>query len=180
LLPLLQLLLLLSMFLRQLFGLLLMLLFERLLFRFIGRLLWKTLMILLLSRLECLAFSNLLRLELVLLLLVFPIRIRVAGVGSGDVLRRGNISGMDCGARAIGLSGGASSFRGRAIRIRCRAIRIGGRTGRLRVGTVVVLRCGRGVMNRATFSGSYRSAFFEGAGPGCGSDGGLALVRGSA
>ena len=172
-LALLQLLLLLSMFLRQLFGLLLMLLFERLLFRFIGRLLWKTLMILLLSRLECLAFFNLLRLELVLLLLVFPIRIRVAGVGSGDVLRRGNISGMDCGARAIGLSGRASSFRGRAIRFR-------GRPGRLRVGTVVVLRCGRGVMNRATFSGSYRSAFFEGAGPGCGSDGGLALVRGSA
>ena len=130
-------------------------------------------MILLLSRLECLAFFNLLRLELVLLLLVFPIRIRVARIGSGDVLRRGNVSGVDCGARAIGLSGGASSFRRRAIRFR-------GRTGRLRVGTVVVLRCCRGVMNRATFFGGYRAAFSEGAGPGCGSDGRLALVGGGA
>jgi len=123
-------------------------------------------MILLLSRLERLAFFNLLRLELVLLLLVFSIRIRVARVGSGDVLRRGNVSGMDCGARAIGLSGRASSFRGRAIRIR--------------VGTVVVLRCGRGVMNRATFSGRYSSAFPEGSWPGCGSDRRLALVGGGA
>jgi hypothetical protein len=62
---LLQLLLLLGVFLRELLGLLLVLLLQRLLFGFIRRLLREALVILLLFRLECLALLDLLHLKLI-------------------------------------------------------------------------------------------------------------------
>jgi hypothetical protein len=164
LLALLQLLLLLSVFLRQLFGLLLMLLLERLLSRFIDRLLREALMIPILFCLKRLAFLDLLRLELVLLLLIFPIRLRIACVGSGAAFCRGDISGMDSGAGAIGIDG---------------------RTSRFRVGTIllvvrtgIVFRSGWGGVNCATFSGGYCSAFLEAAWAGCGSDRRFSVIGG--
>src|SRR5580658_10945245 len=116
-----------------------MLLLERLLLRFVGRLLRQALMILLLFCLECLALLNLLRLEFVLLLLVFFIRLGIACVGSGGAFRWLNILGMDRGARAIRVGGRASSFGAWAIRVGCR--------------TGVVFCRGRGGVNCATFFG---------------------------
>src|SRR5580658_8596939 len=129
-----------------------MLLLERLLLRFVGRLLRQALMILLLFCLECLALLNLLRLEFVLLLLVFFIRLGIACVGSGGAFRWLNILGMDFGAWAI---------------------RVGCRTG-------VVFCRGRGGVNCATFFGGYCAAFFESAWLGRGGDGRLAVIGGGA
>jgi hypothetical protein len=89
LLALLQLLLLLGVFLRELLGLLLVLLLQLLLFRFIRGLLREALVILLLFGLQSLAFLNLLHLKPLLLLLVFLVLFSVASIWSGGTLGRG-------------------------------------------------------------------------------------------
>ena len=174
LLALLQLLLLLSVFLDQLFRLLLVLLFQLLLSGLIDRRLREPLMILLLPGLEFLPLIDLLYLELLLLLLVFLVLPGVAGVWSGEVFRWWNILGMDCGAWARGLGGRAIVIDVGARSLDVRASCLIGRAGR-------VIR-GRGwcAVNSSTFSGGYCTAVLEGAGPGGSSDRRLAVVGGGA
>ena len=112
LLALLQLLLLLSVFLDQLFRLLLVLLFQLLLSGLIDRRLREPLMILLLPGLEFLPLIDLLYLELLLLLLVFLVLPGVAGVWSGDIFDGWKVLSVNIGARASSFSDWAIGFCG--------------------------------------------------------------------
>jgi hypothetical protein len=169
LLALLQLLLLLGVFLRQLFGLLLMLLLQGLLFRLVCRRLREPRMILLLLGLEFLALIDLLDLKLLLLLLIFLVLLGVASVWSGEVFHGWKFLGVDRGARPSGLGGRAGGFVGCARSFGVRASWLGARAGVLG---------GGGGMNRATFFGGYGSAVFEGTRLGGSSDGRLAVIGG--
>ena len=159
-LALLQLLLLLSVFLRQLLRLLLVNLFYLLLFRFIPRLWRDALVILLLFGLEFLALTDLLYLEFLLLLLIFLVLFGVARVWSDEVFRWRKIPDVDHGAWARGLDVRASGLIGGASSV------ARGRDG--------------GGVNRSTFFGGYCASFLEGAGFGCSSDGRFAVIGGGA
>jgi len=118
-------------------------------------------MILLLSGLEFLALIDLLYLEFLLLLLVFLVLSSVACVWSGDMFGRRQIPSVNRGARASGFCcGWEGSFGVRA--------------------SIVVRGRSRSGVNCSTFSGGYRAAVFEGAGPGCSSNGRLAAIGGGA
>src|SRR5580692_154515 len=92
---LLQMLLLLDVLLRELLCLLLVLLFYLLFSRVVGFLLIQSLVLLILPLLEILAFFVLLRLELVLLLLVFLVFVWVSSVRGRRAFATRNVVGMD-------------------------------------------------------------------------------------
>src|SRR6266404_892138 len=138
-------------------------------------------MILLLFGLEFLALIDLLYLEFLLLLLVSLVLFSVACVWSGAMFGRGQIPRVNSRARAIGFCGRASGLGSRTSRCSGWTIGFSGWTRSLGVrASIVVRRSSRSGVNCSTFSGGYCAAVFEGAGLGCSSDGGLALIGGGA
>ena len=134
-------------------------------------------MILLLSGLEFLALIDLLYLEFLLLLLISLVLFGVASVWGGEVFRWRKILDMDgwawargLGGWAIGIGVGVRSLRGRARSFGVLA------SGLIGGASSVVRGRGWGGVHRSTFFGGYCASFLEGAGPGCSSDGRLAVV----
>ena len=104
LLPLLQLLLLLGVSLRQLLRLLLVLLLDLLFFCVISFLFFQLLMILVLLLLEFLTFLILFCLKFLLLLLVFLVQIRIPSIRSSGPFGRLKVVGMDCRIRTRSIA----------------------------------------------------------------------------
>ena len=111
-------------------------------------------MILLLFGLEFLALIDLLYLELLLLLLVFLVLFSVACVGSGDTFGRGQVPGVNSGARVSGFCGWASGLGSRTSSFSGWAIGFCSWTGSLGVrASIVVRRSSRSGVNCSTFFG---------------------------
>jgi len=172
LLPLLQVLLLLSVFLLHSLRLLLVPLFHLLLPRFVGVLLRETLMFLLLLLLQLLVLLILLLDQLVLLLLIFLVQFRVPRVGRGPAFVGLNILRVAWRTRNVVLR--TSSILGTTGVLWTRNRLIGPVLCMTRLGSASV---GRRMIWRSRFSGRHGTGALEFCRSGSGCDGWFAMVN---